>query len=201
MRGPCGTCACVAVGAATVSVAWMSSSTTLFQVGGDDAVRPTVIPTSSTLSSSPTYAKSSRTLKVNSILYPSPLPPPLDGILLHTPSFDHARVALMGTGAREDARGLEDDKREAWKRRRKKGAEEGQFGAPSGAAGLAADPSGASPGVPSAPPNHISESKFGRHRTARRPIRRAGPHAEPSGASSGAAGLTAELTPAHGIWV
>ena len=99
----------------------LASRTTLFQVGGDDAVRPTVIPTSSTLSSSPTYAKSSRTLKVNSILYPSPLPPPLDGILLHTPSFDHARFTLTGTGAREEARGLEDDKTEAWKRRRKRG--------------------------------------------------------------------------------
>ena len=95
----------------------------LLVTGGEalpDAAQHSVIIMSSTLSSSPTYAKTSQTLKVNSILYPSPLPPPLDGILLHTPSFDHARCTSTGTGAREEARGLEDDKREAWKRRWKK---------------------------------------------------------------------------------
>ena len=98
----------------------LASRTTLFQVGGDDAVRPTVIPTSSTLSSSPTYAKSSRTVKVNPILYASPLPTRLNGILLHTPSCVYDRFSSRSTGAREEARGLEDDKTEAWKRRRKK---------------------------------------------------------------------------------
>ena len=75
---------------------------------------------SSTLSSSPTYAKSSRTLKVNPILYSSPLPTRLNGILLYTPSCVYDRFSSRSTGAREEARGLEDDKREAWKRRRKK---------------------------------------------------------------------------------
>ena len=98
----------------------LASRMTLFQVGGDDAVRPTVIPTSSTLSSSPTYAKSSRNLKVNHILYASPIPTRLNGILLHTPSCILARLMTRSTGTREEARGLKDDKMEAWKRRRKK---------------------------------------------------------------------------------
>ena len=100
----------------------LASRMTLFQVGGDDAVRPTVIPTSSTFPSSPTHAMSSWTLKVTYIPYASPFPPPLNGILLHTPSFLHARFTSMGTGAREEARGLEDDKTEAWKRRENKPA-------------------------------------------------------------------------------
>ena len=49
----------------------LASRTTLFQVGGDDVNRPTVFSTSSILSSTTPYAKSSRTLKVNFILYPS----------------------------------------------------------------------------------------------------------------------------------
>ena len=51
-----------------------------------------------------------------------PTSSPLNGILLHTPSFVHARFTSTGTGAREEARGLEDDKTEAWKRRKNKHA-------------------------------------------------------------------------------
>ena len=81
----------------------LASRETLFQVGGDDAVRPTVIPTSSTLSSTTPYAKSSRNLKVNSILYTSPLPTHWNGILLHTPSCVYDRFSSRSTGAREEA--------------------------------------------------------------------------------------------------
>ena len=98
----------------------LSSRTTLFEAGGDDVNRPTVLSTSRTLSSPTPYAKSPWTLKVNSILYMSPLPPHLDGILLHTPSLDHDRFTSTSTGAREEARGLKTDKTGAWKRRKKK---------------------------------------------------------------------------------
>ena len=98
---------------------------------------------------------------MNSIRYASPIHIPLNGMLPHTPSCYYARIDFTSTAAWEEARGLKDDVTEAWKRRRKKGAEEVQFGAPSGAAGPAADPSGASPSEPSAPPNHTPESKFG----------------------------------------
>ena len=96
----------------------LSSRMTLFEAGGDDVNRPTVLSTSSTT----TYAKSPWTLKVNSILDTGPLPPHLDGILLHNPSLDHDRFTLTSTGAREEARGLKPDKREAWKRRKMKQA-------------------------------------------------------------------------------
>src|SRR3954466_7742461 len=65
----------------------VESRTTLFEGGGDDAARPTVVTTSR----SPTYAKSSRTPKVNPFLYASPLPALLNGMLLHTPLHIHDR--------------------------------------------------------------------------------------------------------------
>src|SRR3954470_5139526 len=58
------------------------SRKTLFEVGGDDAARPTVVTTSR----SPTYAKSPWTPKVNPFLYGSSLLTLLNGMLLHTPS-------------------------------------------------------------------------------------------------------------------
>ena len=68
-----------------------------------------------------TYAKSSRTSKVNSILYASPLHTPLNGILLHTPSCDHARFDFdeYGSMGGSPSTGLKADKREAWKRRKR----------------------------------------------------------------------------------
>ena len=62
---------------------------------------------------------------MNSILYPSPLPPHLDGILLHTPSLDHDRFTSTSTGAREEARGLKADKEEE---EEKEMVASGQFG-------------------------------------------------------------------------
>src|SRR3954470_21645254 len=81
-----------------------------------DVARPTVVTTSR----SPTYAKSSWTPKVNPFLYASPLPTLLNGILLHSPSYDHDRFTPTSTETREEPRGLTPDKTEAWKRRRKK---------------------------------------------------------------------------------
>jgi hypothetical protein len=57
---------------------------------------------------------------VNPILYTSPIPTLLNGILLHTPSHGYARLVMRSTGAWEEAtstRGLKPDKGEAWKRR------------------------------------------------------------------------------------
>ena len=81
-----------------------------------DVARPTVVTTSS----SPTYAKSSWTPKVNPFLYASPLPTLLNGMLLHTPSHMHDRFTPTSTEAREEARSIKPDKTEAWKRRRNK---------------------------------------------------------------------------------
>jgi hypothetical protein len=100
-----------------------SSRTTLFRVGGDDTAQPKVVATSCNISSSPTYAKSSWTSKVNPILDSSPIPPLLNGILLHTPSHGYARLMTRNTGAWEEAssaHGLKSDIIEAWKRRKKK---------------------------------------------------------------------------------
>ena len=137
---------------------------------------------SSTLSSSPTYAKSSRTLKVNSILYPSPLPSPLDGILLHTPSLDHDRFTSTSTGTREEARGLKADKEEE---EEKELVASDQFGGRTGAAGPTAEPSGAPAPIPDQteplhsasirwPPNRSAYTSAHRptRRTNRRPARR-----------------------------
>ena len=117
----------------------IASRTTLFEAGGDDAVRPTVIPTSSTLSSPTPYAKSPWTSKVTSIPDASPLPPHLDGILLHTPSLDHDRFTSTSTGAREEARGLKSDKGEE---EEKEMVASDQFGERTGAAGPPAEPTG-----------------------------------------------------------
>ena len=62
-------------------VAVEESRTTLFEGGGADVARPTVVTTSW----SSTYAKSSWTPKVNPFLCASPLPTLLNGMLLHTP--------------------------------------------------------------------------------------------------------------------
>jgi hypothetical protein len=94
----------------------VESRTTLFEGGGADVARPTVVATSW----SPTYTKSSWTPKVNPFLYASPLPSLLNGMLLHTPSHMHDRFTLTSTEAREEARNIKPDKTEAWKRRRKK---------------------------------------------------------------------------------
>jgi hypothetical protein len=98
----------------------LSSRTTLFQAGGDDAGRPTVVATSCIHSSAPTYAKSSWTSKVNSILDTSPFHSHENGILLHTPSYDIARFTSTSTETWEEARSLKSDIVGAWKRRRKK---------------------------------------------------------------------------------
>jgi hypothetical protein len=98
----------------------LSSRTTLFQAGGDDVARPMVVATSSTISSSPTYAKSPWTSKVNHIRYTSLFPPHVNGILLHTPSYDIARFTSTSTETWEEARSLKSDVMEAWKRMRKK---------------------------------------------------------------------------------
>src|SRR3954464_10423359 len=84
----------------------MESRGRLFLKGGDDAARPTVVTTSR----SPTYAKSSRTPKVNPFLYASPLPTLLNGMLLHTPSHMHDRFTPTSTEAREEARNIKPDK-------------------------------------------------------------------------------------------
>src|SRR4051812_45466651 len=81
-----------------------------------DVARPTVITTSW----SPTYAKSSWTPKVNPVLYASPLPTLLNGMLLHTPSHMHDRFTPTSTEVREEAHNIKPDKTKAWKRRRKK---------------------------------------------------------------------------------
>ena len=129
----------------------LSSRTTLFEAGGDDAVRPTVLPTSSTLSSPTPYAKSPWTSKVTSIPYASPLPPHLDGILLHTPSHDHDRFTSTSTGAREEARGLKADKEEE---EEKEMVASDQFGERTGAAGPHTEPSG--PAGPITGPNRTT---------------------------------------------
>ena len=108
-------------------------------------MRPTVIPTSSTLSSPTPYAKSPWTSKVTSIPYASPLPPHLDGILLHTPSLDHDRFTSTSTGTREEARGLKADKEEE---EEKELVASDQFGGRTGAAGPTAEPSGAPAPIP-----------------------------------------------------
>ena len=81
-------------------------------------------PTSST----PTYAMSSWTSKVNPILYASPLPTLLNGILLHTPPYDYVRTTLASTELREEAWSLKADVTEAWKRCRAKPAKIGLAG-------------------------------------------------------------------------
>jgi hypothetical protein len=91
----------------------LSSRTTLFQAGGDDAGQPN-------LDTTPTYAKSPWTSKVNLIRYMSPFPPHVNGILLHTPSYDIARFTSTSTETWEEAQSLKSDVMEAWKRRRKK---------------------------------------------------------------------------------
>ena len=91
-----------------------------FSSGGDDAGRPTVVTTSCIHSSAPTYAKSSWTSKVNSILDTSPIPLHENGILLHTPSYDISRFTSTSTEIWKEARSLKSDIIEAWRRRRKK---------------------------------------------------------------------------------
>ena len=78
-----------------------------------DAAQDTVIIMSSTLSSSPTNAKSSRTVKVNPILYASPLPTRLNGILLHTPSCVYDRFSSRSTGGSPRTQGRQDGGLEA----------------------------------------------------------------------------------------
>ena len=65
---------------------------------------------------------------MNPILYASPLPTRLNGMLPHAPSHVHARVITRRAGAWEgDAKGVLEDnttKTEAWKRRRNRTHEE-----------------------------------------------------------------------------
>ena len=101
----------------------LSLRTTLFEAGGDDTARPTVVTISCTMSSTTPYVNSSRTSKVNSLHYMSTYAPIVNGILLHTPSHDHHRFTSMSTDAWKEDHGereLNLDKREAWKRRRKR---------------------------------------------------------------------------------
>ena len=75
------------------------------------------------MSSTPTPYKSPWTSKVNSFHYVIHYMSPLDGILLDHHSFCMARCVMTGTCTREDdqgARGMEDAKTVAWKRRRKR---------------------------------------------------------------------------------
>ena len=67
-----------------------------------DAARHSVLTMSHTISRAPTYIKSSWTSKVNSILYTSPIPPHMNGILLHTPSHGYARLVTRSTGVWEE---------------------------------------------------------------------------------------------------
>ena len=116
----------------------MKSRGRLFSKGGADVA---LSPTSSTL----TYAMSSWTSKVNPILYASPLPTLLNGILLHTPSYDHARLTPTSTETREEARSPTPNKTEACKRRRKKKPGIGsRIGAPEPAPGIP----GSTPTIP-----------------------------------------------------
>ena len=131
--------------------------------------RPTVLSTSRTLSSTTTYAKSPWTSKVTSIPYASPLPPYLDGILLHTPSLNHDRFTSTSTGTREEARGLKADKEEEGE---KELVASDQFGERTGAAGPPAEPSGTAGPI------------TGSNRTATQRVSSAA--AEPSGRQSGA---------------
>ena len=71
---------------------------------------------------------SSWTSKVNPILYVSPLPTLLNGILLHTPPYDYVRTTSTSTELREEARSLKADVTEAWKRRGAKRAKIGMAG-------------------------------------------------------------------------
>ena len=82
---------------------------------------------------------------MTSIPYASPLPPHLDGILLHTPSLDHDRFTSTSTGAREEARGLKADKEEE---EEKELVASDQFGGRTGAAAPTAEPSGARAPIP-----------------------------------------------------
>jgi hypothetical protein len=94
----------------------LSSRTTLFQVGGDDAARPSVFTAS--CASSPR-----RHAKVNLLLYACLESPIWDDILLHTPTYLDDRNSTTSTERREDAmetRGRKADVTEAWKRRRKR---------------------------------------------------------------------------------
>ena len=93
--------------------------------GSDDVrrIRDVVRPTSITMLRPSTLHKSPWTSKVSSFLYLSSIPPLLDGILRHAPSFDDARFVMTGACTREDdqgAQGMRADKTVAWKRRRKK---------------------------------------------------------------------------------
>ncbi|KAK1596210.1 hypothetical protein QYE76_018549 [Lolium multiflorum] len=94
----------------------LSSRTTLFQVGGDDAARPSVFTAS--CASSPR-----RHAKVNLLLYACLESPTWNDILLHTPSYLDDRNSTTSTGRRKDGtetRGRKADVTEAWKRRRKR---------------------------------------------------------------------------------
>ncbi|KAK1648966.1 hypothetical protein QYE76_066771 [Lolium multiflorum] len=94
----------------------LSSRTTLFQVGGDDAARPSVFTAS--CASSPR-----RHAKVNLLLYACLESPTWNDILLHTPSYLDDRNSTTSTEGREDGtetRGRKADVTEAWKRRRKR---------------------------------------------------------------------------------
>src|SRR4051794_13347842 len=89
----------------------LSSRTNLFQEGGSDTGRPTVVSKSYT-SSKPSY------YKVNSIPYVTCLLGLRNGLLLVTPLYIHDRSPSTITKVKE-ARGLKPDKSHAWKRRRK----------------------------------------------------------------------------------
>ena len=77
--------------------------------------------------SNPTYHKSPWTSKVNSFLYENSFPTLLDGMLRHLLYLVDTRSVTKTTDTREDdqgARGMEDAKTVAWKRRRKRSREE-----------------------------------------------------------------------------
>ena len=77
--------------------------------------------------STPTYHKSPLTSKVNSFLLDNSISTLLDGMLRHLLSLVDTRSVTTTTDTREDdqcARGMEDAKTVAWKRRRKRSREE-----------------------------------------------------------------------------
>ncbi|KAK1629174.1 hypothetical protein QYE76_003489 [Lolium multiflorum] len=130
----------------------LSSRTTLFQVGGDDAARPSVFTAS--CASSPR-----RHAKVNLLLYACLESPTWNDILLHTPSYLDDRNSTTSTEGREDAtetRGRKADVTEAWKRRRKKRSWTLQ-------AGTAAASWPALPPRPALPPTQARHCRPNRH--------------------------------------
>ena len=143
------------------------------------------------MSSTPTYHKSPWTSKVNSFLYENSFPTFLDGRLRHLLSLVDTRSVTTTTDTREDdqgARGMEDAKTVAWKRRRKRASR---------VRGGTTGPNGGTTASTALPPPLPPEPPFGcqvrhRHQQWHRYYRRRGTTAPTSGTTAGAEATAAQ---------